>query len=114
MGQRFGLFGGILDDDGFKARMKALTDRGRRLARAYTRRPMQKVRVKGAPPATGAYARPVTVKVLYHDRARLALAASRRHRGHHRPPRLHDRARAPGFRPPARRDAAAARAAARP
>ena len=70
MGQRFGLFGGILDDDGFKARMKALADRGRRLARAYTRRPMQKVRVKGAPPATGAYARPVTVKVLYHDRAR--------------------------------------------
>lgn len=70
MGWRGSIFDGLSADDGFKARMKALADRGRRLARAYTRRPMQRVRVKGAAPQAGAYARPVTVKVLYHDRAR--------------------------------------------
>lgn len=76
MGWRGSIFDGIASDDGFKARMKALADRGRSLARAYIRRPERRVKVRAAPKAAGAYARPVNVKVLYHDRARGAFPNS--------------------------------------
>lgn len=76
MGWRGSIFDGIASDDGFRARMKALADRGRTLARAYVRRPERRVTVRAAPKAAEAYARPVNVKVLYHDRARGAFPNS--------------------------------------
>ena len=70
-------FDGILQDDAFKARMRALADRGRRLARDYRRRPERRVRAKGAAPTQpSAYARPVVVKAFYYDRRNGAYASS--------------------------------------
>ena len=76
MARRGSIFDGILNDDAFRARMKALGDRSRRLAGDYTRRRERRVKVRGAPNAASAYARPVTVKVIYHDRARGAYPNS--------------------------------------
>jgi hypothetical protein len=74
---RTSIFDGILQGDAFKARMKALADRGRRLARDYVRRPERRVRAKGAVVAMpSAYARPVVVKVFYYDRRNGACANS--------------------------------------
>ncbi|MGQ9370701.1 hypothetical protein [Azospirillum sp. ST 5-10] len=73
---RGSIFDGIAADDGFKARMKALADRGRTLARGFVRRSECRVRVHAAAAAHGAYARPVNVKMLYHDRARGAFPNS--------------------------------------
>ena len=74
---RGSIFDGILDDDAVKGRMKALADRGRRLARDYRRRPERRVRARGvgsAPPS--ALARAVTVKAFYYDRRNGAYANS--------------------------------------
>jgi len=73
---RGSLFDGILARDAVRARMKALSDQGGRLARDYVRRPERRVKVRGKPPAASAHARPVNVKVLYHDRARGAFPNS--------------------------------------
>lgn len=73
---RGSIFDGLSADDGFKARMKALVDRGRALARGYVRRSERRVRVRAAPASPNAYARPVNVKLLYHDRARGAFPNS--------------------------------------
>ncbi len=73
---RGSIFDGLSADDGFKARMKALADRGRALARGYVRRSERRVRVRAAPASPNAYARPVNVKLLYHDRARGAFPNS--------------------------------------
>ncbi|WP_247896621.1 hypothetical protein [Azospirillum argentinense] len=73
---RGSIFDGLSADDGFKASMKALADRGRALARGYVRRPERRVRMRAAPASPNAYARPVNVKLLYHDRARGAFPNS--------------------------------------
>lgn len=73
---RGSIFDGLSADDGFKARMKALADRGRKLARSYVRRSERRVRVRAAAASPNAYARPVNVKLLYHDRARGAFPNS--------------------------------------
>lgn len=74
---RTSIFDGILHGDAFQARMKALTDRGRRLARDYQRRPERRVRAKGVVAGlSSAYARPVVVKAFYHDRRNGAYANS--------------------------------------
>lgn len=54
-------------------RMRALADRGRALAAAYTRRPERRVQAAAAPKSASPYARPVAVKVVYRDRARGAF-----------------------------------------
>ena len=73
---RAGIFEGILAGDGFKARMRALAGRGRRLARDYVRRPERRVRARGAAAQPSAYARPVVVKAFYYDRRNGAYANS--------------------------------------
>lgn len=76
-GMRGSIFDGLLEADGFKARMRALADRGRRLARDYRRRPERRVRARGAAAAQpSAYARPVVVKAFYYDRRNGAYASS--------------------------------------
>jgi hypothetical protein len=73
MPYRGSIFDGILRDDGLRGRMKALADRGRRLARGYVARPSRRARTP-APAGEGSpWLRPVTVKLIYHDRARGAL-----------------------------------------
>ena len=77
MSGRGSIFDGILREDDLKARMKALTDRGRRLARDYRRRPERRVRAKGAGSAApAAFTRAVTVKAFYYDRRNGAYASS--------------------------------------
>src|SRR3546814_11285603 len=76
MARRGSIFDGILSDDAFMARMKALADRGRRLARDYRRRPEHRVGAQGRPGMASNYARPVVVKAFYYDRANGAYANS--------------------------------------
>lgn len=67
-------FDGILDADGFKARMRMLADRTARLARGFDVRRERRVgRAVAAPMPASPHLRPVAVKVLYHDRGRGAL-----------------------------------------
>ncbi|MFM2043946.1 MAG: hypothetical protein RLY86_2522, partial [Pseudomonadota bacterium] len=71
-----GGFDGILEADGFKARMRALADRTGKLARGIRYRRERRVggtaRRAALAPASP-HLRPVVVKVLYHDRGRRAL-----------------------------------------
>lgn len=60
-------------DAPIRGRMHALTDRGRRLATGWSRRPERRVTVPGAPHEAAPHARRVTVKVIVHDRARGAF-----------------------------------------
>lgn len=73
---RGSIYDGLLEADGFKARMKALADRGRRLARDYRRRSERRVRARAAAAQPSAYARPVVVKAFYYDRRNGAYANS--------------------------------------
>lgn len=60
-------------DAPIRGRMHAPTDRGRRLATGWSRRPERRVTVPGAPHEAAPHARRVTVKENVHDRARGAF-----------------------------------------